>query len=152
MLLQEVALTILAAQYELRKVKSASITLGSGIGAVTLGGILLMLMLVHLLEAWTVVPLWGCYGIVGGLFTVVGAVVPVAWPPRCHPQSEVTMSAIQPDAPIVRCHAFCFGPRPCSARASAVTAVAVFSTLKPEPRRLVHTLVNSAPKRRIWAE
>ena len=30
MLLQEVALTKLAAQYELRKAKSASITLGSG--------------------------------------------------------------------------------------------------------------------------
>jgi hypothetical protein len=45
-----------------------------------------------------------------------------------------------------------FGPRPCSARASAVTGFAVFSTLKPEPRRLVHTLVNSAPRRRICAE
>ena len=66
LLLQEVALTKLAAQYELRQAKSASITLGIGIGAVALGGILLMLMLVHLLEAWTVVPLWGCYGIVGG--------------------------------------------------------------------------------------
>src|SRR5262245_54946651 len=49
-------------------------------------------------------------------------------------------------------HALCFDPRPCSARASAVTAFAVFSTSKPEPRRLVHTLVNSAPKRRICAE
>jgi len=75
LLLQEVALTKLAAQYELRQAKSASITLGIGIGAVALGGILLMLMLVRLLEAWTVVPLWGCYGIVGGGLAVVGGVV-----------------------------------------------------------------------------
>ncbi len=44
------------------------------------------------------------------------------------------------------------GPRPCSARASAVTGFAVFSTLNPEPRRLIYTLVNSAPRRRICAE
>jgi hypothetical protein len=44
------------------------------------------------------------------------------------------------------------GPRPCSARASSVTGTAVVSGANPEPRRFVHTLVNSAPKRRIWAE
>ena len=44
------------------------------------------------------------------------------------------------------------GPMPCSARASCVTGIAVFSGTNPEPRRRVHTLVNSAPNRRIWAE
>jgi hypothetical protein len=44
------------------------------------------------------------------------------------------------------------GPIPCSARASCVTGIAVCSGTKPEPRRLVHTLVNSAPNKRIWAE
>src|SRR6266849_3943494 len=35
------------------------------------------------------------------------------------------------------------GPRPCSARASSVTGTAIFSSTKPEPRRFVHTFVNS---------
>ena len=33
--------------------------------------------------------------------------------------------------PTPRRHAFRFGPRPCSARASAVTAFAIFSSLIP---------------------
>jgi hypothetical protein len=43
-------------------------------------------------------------------------------------------------------------PRPCWARASSVTGTAISFGTKPEPRRLVHTLVNSAPNRRICAE
>src|SRR3990172_7437381 len=65
LLLREVALTKLEVQYELRKAKTAAIALGIGIGTIVMGGILLMLMLVHVLAALTVVPLWGCYGIVG---------------------------------------------------------------------------------------
>jgi hypothetical protein len=34
-----------------------------------------MLMLVHVLAASTTVPLWGCYGIVGGLLAVLGGVL-----------------------------------------------------------------------------
>jgi hypothetical protein len=34
--------------------------------------VLLILMLVHLLQALTVLPLWACDGIVGGLLTVGG--------------------------------------------------------------------------------
>jgi hypothetical protein len=47
---------------------------------------------------------------------------------------------------------FRWGPMPCSARASCVTGIAVFSGTNPEPRRLAHTLVNSAPNSTIWAE
>ncbi len=47
---------------------------------------------------------------------------------------------------------FRWEPMPCSARASCVTGIAVFSGTNPEPRRLVHTFVNSAPNSRIWAE
>ncbi len=48
------------------------IGLGAGLGLV--GGILLTLMLVYLLN-WAVpsIPLWGCFGIVGALFVVGGA-------------------------------------------------------------------------------
>jgi uncharacterized membrane protein len=73
-----VALTKLEVQYELRKAKAAAISLGIGIGTIATGGILLMLMLVHVLAALTVVPLWGCYGIVGSVLVVLGAVLLVA--------------------------------------------------------------------------
>lgn len=72
LLLQEVALAKLEVQYELRKAKTKAIALGVGIGACTLGGVFLLLMLVYMLAAFTLVPLWGCYGIVGGPLVVVG--------------------------------------------------------------------------------
>ena len=75
LLLREVALTKLEVQYELRKAKTAAIALGIGIGTIAMGGILLMLMLVHMLAALTVVPLWGCYGIVGSALVILGAVL-----------------------------------------------------------------------------
>jgi hypothetical protein len=75
LLLREVALTKLEVQYELRKAKTAAIALSIGIGAGATGGILLMLMLVHMLAALTVVPLWGCYGIVGSALVVLGGVL-----------------------------------------------------------------------------
>ena len=72
LLRQEMTLTKLEVKYELYKAKSAAIALGSGIGTMAMGGILLMLMLVHALDTFTTVPLWGCYGIVGGLLVVLG--------------------------------------------------------------------------------
>jgi hypothetical protein len=74
LLRQEVALAKLEVQYELRKAKKVAMALGVGIGVPILGGILLMLMVVHLLAALTVVPLWGCYGIVGSALVVLGGV------------------------------------------------------------------------------
>ncbi|MGZ8464492.1 MAG: phage holin family protein [Candidatus Binatia bacterium] len=78
LLLQEVALTKRELQYELHKAKTAAIALGSAIGIIATGGILLMLALVHLLDAITVVPLWACYGIVATILVVLGAVLLVA--------------------------------------------------------------------------
>ena len=37
-----------------------------------------MLALVHVLDAFTVVPLWGCYGIVASVLVVLGGVLLVA--------------------------------------------------------------------------
>ena len=78
LLLREVALTKLEAQYELRKAKSKALALGIGIGISILGGIFLVLMLAHLLASLTSIPLWGCYGIVGSLLVVVGGVLLMA--------------------------------------------------------------------------
>lgn len=80
LLRQEVALARSEIQNELNKAKTAAAALGAGIVVATLGGIVLCFMFVHLLHWLTgpagmdpaTVPLWGCYGIVGGLMTVVG--------------------------------------------------------------------------------
>jgi hypothetical protein len=37
--------------------------------------LLLIVMLVHLLNALTGLPLWACYGIVGGVCAIVGVVL-----------------------------------------------------------------------------
>jgi Putative Actinobacterial Holin-X, holin superfamily III len=75
LLLQEVALTKLEVRYELLKAKTAAIALGIGIGIIAMGGLLLLFMLVHLLAVLTVVPLWGCYGIVGIPLVILGGVL-----------------------------------------------------------------------------
>jgi len=72
LLMQELVLTKLEVQDNLRKAKTAAIALGLGIGVAGSGGMLLMLMLVQALEAYTAIPLWGCYGIVGGILVVLG--------------------------------------------------------------------------------
>jgi hypothetical protein len=72
---QEVAMLKLEARDELRKAKSAAIALGIGIGVVTVGGMLLMLMLVHGLVAFTEIPLWECYGFVGSGLVILGTVL-----------------------------------------------------------------------------
>jgi Putative Actinobacterial Holin-X, holin superfamily III len=75
LLRQEVALATHEVRTELRTIMRAVMSLGIGAGLAAVGGWLLILMLVHLLRALTVLPLWACYGIVGGLFAVVGGVL-----------------------------------------------------------------------------
>jgi hypothetical protein len=75
LLVQEVALTKLEVQDELRKLKTAALTLGIGLGIATVGGMLLMLMLVQVLAVFTAIPLWGCYGIVGSGLVLLGVVL-----------------------------------------------------------------------------
>jgi hypothetical protein len=48
-------------------------TIGAGAGLVAAGGVLGSLMLVHGLNRATRMPLWGCYGVVGGLMAATGA-------------------------------------------------------------------------------
>jgi Putative Actinobacterial Holin-X, holin superfamily III len=75
LLRQEVALAKHEIRVELRKILGAGISLGLGIGIAAIGGLLLILMLVHLLHALTALPLWVCYGIVGGLCAAGGIVL-----------------------------------------------------------------------------
>ena len=95
LLLQEVSLTRLEVQYELRKAKTAAIALGIGIGIIAAGGILLMLMLVHVLAALTVIPLWGCYGIVGSVLALLGGVVLAAGKTKAEELDVVPEGTVQ---------------------------------------------------------
>jgi hypothetical protein len=58
---------------DVREVRSAVASMGAGAGLVATGGVLGSLMLVHGLHRSTRLPLWGCYGLVGGLLTALGA-------------------------------------------------------------------------------
>jgi len=70
---QEAALARREFTEELREAKQAAISLGIGVGVLVVGSLLLMLMLVFLLN-WAVpaIPLWGSFGIIGGLLIVAG--------------------------------------------------------------------------------
>jgi Putative Actinobacterial Holin-X, holin superfamily III len=78
LLIQELMLAKLEVQDELRQIKTAALYLGIGIGVATVGGMLLSVMLVHVLAAYTDMPLWGCYGIVGSVLAVLGGVLLVS--------------------------------------------------------------------------
>jgi hypothetical protein len=69
---QELALARHELYEEARKTKTAVVSVGVGIGIGAIGGLLLIIMLVHLLRALTEWPIWACYGIVGGIFAAVG--------------------------------------------------------------------------------
>jgi uncharacterized membrane protein YjfL (UPF0719 family) len=60
---------------ELRQARNAAISLSVGALLAFLGVILLIVMAVHLLHTYTELQLWACYGIVGGLLAVLGAVL-----------------------------------------------------------------------------
>jgi Putative Actinobacterial Holin-X, holin superfamily III len=75
LLRQELALAKYEITQEVRKTKGALISLGVGIGIISLAGLFLIVMLVHALHAFTGLPLWACYGIIGGMLAVVGMVM-----------------------------------------------------------------------------
>jgi len=58
---------------DLRTTKEIAFSSGIGATSLLVGGVLLCLMLVYLLNWATVIPLWGCYGLVGGGVVLVGA-------------------------------------------------------------------------------
>jgi hypothetical protein len=58
---------------EVRQAATAAASLGTGAGLTALGGVLGTLMVVHLLHRTTRLPLWACYGLVGGTVGGLGA-------------------------------------------------------------------------------
>jgi hypothetical protein len=74
LLLHEFTIAKLELQDEMRKTKTAALTFAIGAGIAAVGGLLLILMIVHLLDALTSIPLWGCYGIVGAILLIAGLI------------------------------------------------------------------------------
>lgn len=72
LLRQELALAKHEIQEEVRKTTTAFVCLGVGIGVAAIGGLLFIIMLVHLLNALTEWPLWICYGTVAGVCIIAG--------------------------------------------------------------------------------
>jgi len=75
LLISEFALAKLEFQREFLRLKAVAITIAVGSGIALLGLIALVFMVVHLLAAFTIVPLWGCFGIVGGVLALTGALM-----------------------------------------------------------------------------
>ena len=61
---------------DLRKSRDAGLSLAAGIGITLAGGVLVLVML-PLLLYWAApeLPLWACFGIVGGVLTALGGVL-----------------------------------------------------------------------------
>jgi membrane protein len=72
---QEWALARYEVQRELRKVLAALSSLSLGVGVTATGGLLLIFLIVHLVLALIGLPLWVCYGLVGGLFALTGGIL-----------------------------------------------------------------------------
>jgi hypothetical protein len=58
---------------ELRQARSAALSLGGGAALIGTGGVLAAFAAVHALQRATRLPLWACYGAVGGLLGAAGA-------------------------------------------------------------------------------
>src|SRR5947209_8425096 len=57
---------------ELDNARNAAVSMGVGAGVAATGGILGTVGLVHLMHSTTRLPLWACYGLVGGALGAVG--------------------------------------------------------------------------------
>ncbi|MGE0683581.1 MAG: phage holin family protein, partial [Candidatus Binatia bacterium] len=71
---KELTLARLEMRNELQQTKSAALSLGVGFSILTMGGVLVLLMLTHVLRDFTTLPLWACYGVFGGV-CIIGGIV-----------------------------------------------------------------------------
>ena len=60
---------------EIDKIRQAAVAIGTGIGFTLIGGLFLLIMLVHVLHQYAHLPLWACYGLIGIILLVIGAVL-----------------------------------------------------------------------------
>jgi hypothetical protein len=72
---QEINLARTEVKQEWEKAKMAAGSLMAGAIALAVGGVLLCFMIVYLIHSSGVIPLWGSFGIVGGLLVLCGSVL-----------------------------------------------------------------------------
>ena len=72
---KEVLAARLEMREELEKVKSTAMLMGLGAVALMIGGILLAFTLVYLMQEFSGLDLWICYGVVGAAISAVGLMV-----------------------------------------------------------------------------
>lgn len=65
----------LEAKQEIGKIAKASISLGIGAFVLAIGVVFLSLMIVFLLERYTILPLWGSLGVVGLTYSIIGGII-----------------------------------------------------------------------------
>jgi hypothetical protein len=75
LLINEFTIAKLEIQQEMRKTKSAAIAFAVGAGVLGIGGLFLLLMCVHGVAVLLDIPLWGSYGLVGGILLLVGVIL-----------------------------------------------------------------------------
>lgn len=68
----EVESAKLEARAELKQATKALLAAAIGGGTLAMGALLVLFMLVYALAEGTAVPLWGSYGIVGGVLVIIG--------------------------------------------------------------------------------
>lgn len=71
---QELKLARKEISEDIQKTRTALTALGVGLVVLAISLGLLVLMLVHLIDALTNIPLWGCYGIVGVGVGIIGVI------------------------------------------------------------------------------
>jgi len=69
---QQMRLLRAEVQEQLQRAEVAALSLGAGAGLVATGGAFSALMVVHALHKATRLPLWACYGLVGGTLGALG--------------------------------------------------------------------------------
>jgi Putative Actinobacterial Holin-X, holin superfamily III len=104
---QELRLARLEIGEDLRRVKSAVVVLAIAAAMLAVGAVLVILMLVHLLDAVTELPLWGAYGVVAAVLLAIGIGVLVAGKKKAEHVGLVpqeTAEAIKEDVGWIKAH------------------------------------------------
>lgn len=107
LVVQELRLAKLEIGEDLRRVKAAVAVLAIGGAILALGAVLLILMLVHLLDAVTELPLWGAYGIVAAVMLAIGIGILIAGKKKAEQVGLVpqeTAEAIKEDVGWIKAH------------------------------------------------
>jgi hypothetical protein len=72
---KELTAARLEIKQEITKGVKAGVSLGIGAFVLAVGVILLSLMIVFVLSAYTVIPLWGSFGIIGLVYAIAGGLL-----------------------------------------------------------------------------